>query len=100
MPRAYAEAAFDEYTPATKRQVLAWYRAMNPSVFDGWDQRFLTATASVPKQVVWGDLDPFIGRNFAERFGGTVTHVTTCGHWTMLEDPDLAAARILLGSSA
>jgi pimeloyl-ACP methyl ester carboxylesterase len=94
IPRAYADRAYDEITPEMKQAVLRWYRAMDPSVWRGWDTRLLAATRSIPTQVVWGDLDPYLPSRFADRFGGTVTHVPDCGHWVMLENPDVCAAKI------
>jgi pimeloyl-ACP methyl ester carboxylesterase len=74
--------------------VLRWYRAMDPEAHAGWDERLLAATAKTPKQVLWGDLDPFLTPRTADRFGGEVTHLADCGHWVMLEEPDRAAAAI------
>jgi pimeloyl-ACP methyl ester carboxylesterase len=93
MPREYAELAYHEFTSDAKRMVLRWYRAMDPSVFTGWDTRLVAAVSTLPTQVLWGDADPFIPSRFAERLGGTVTH-TKDGHWLMVENPDFVAAKI------
>ncbi len=94
IPREYAEHAYREFTRPTRRMVLRWYRAMEPEVYEGWDTRLLEATASTPKRVLWGDLDPFLPATTADRYGGEVTHLADCGHWAMLEDPERAAAAI------
>lgn len=94
IPPDYATRAYAALTPETQRVVLGWYRAMNPEVFAGWDEQLLAATAKTPKQVLWGDLDPYIPVKTAERFGGTVVHLPDCGHWAMLEDPERVAAAI------
>lgn len=94
MPKDYAAHAYREFTRSTKRATLRWYRAMDPEVHVGWDERLLAATASTPKQVLWGDLDPFLPAATADRFGGEVTHYADCGHWVMAEEPDRAAAAI------
>lgn len=94
IPKEYAEHAYGAFTRETKRMVLRWYRAMDPDVHAGWDEQLLAATAKTPKQVLWGDLDPFLPARTAERFGGEVTHVGDCGHWVMLEEPAWAAAEI------
>jgi len=88
MPRDYASHAYDGFRPDVARMVLRLYRAMDPDVFAGWDERMLAATATVRKTVIWGDQDPFIPARFADRFGGTVHHVPECGHWIMIEEPD------------
>jgi len=91
MPRDYALLAFAEFTPATKRHVLRYYRAMSPPVWQGWDTKLVDA--KLKTQVIWGDKDPFIPSAFADRFGATARH-TPHGHWVMAEDPQLAASAI------
>jgi pimeloyl-ACP methyl ester carboxylesterase len=100
MPREYAVHAYREYSRSTRRMVLRWYRAMDPEVFAGWGERLLAGTATTPKQVLWGDLDPFIPASTADRFGGEVTHLPDCGHWVMLEAPERAAAAIAAAAAA
>lgn len=95
MPRDYAEHAYAHVTPASKRDVLKWYRAMNPEGFVGWDTKLLAAVANTPKLVIWGDLDPFIPASTAHRFGGEVRHYADCGHWAMLEEPERCATAML-----
>ncbi|MFT3694536.1 MAG: alpha/beta hydrolase [Kofleriaceae bacterium] len=93
MPRDYAELAFEEFTPTTKENVLRYYRASTPDIWQGWDKRLLASIKDVPTQVLWGDKDPFIGAQFAERFGVTAQHVPH-GHWLMTEDPEWCASKI------
>ena len=95
MTREHASAAYDEFTRDTRRMVLRWYRAMDPEVHAGWDEELLAATATLPKQVLWGDRDPFIPSTTADRYGtDQVTHFVDYGHWVMVEDPDASAAAI------
>jgi len=94
MPKEYAVYAYGEFTRATRRMVLRWYRAMDPEAHEGWDERLVAATAKTPKQVLWGDLDPFLPVSAADRFGAEVTHFADCGHSVMLEEPERAAAAI------
>lgn len=95
MTREYASAAFDEFRPDTRRMVLRWYRAMDPRAHAGWDQELLAATARTPKQVLWGDRDPFIPSATADRYGtDQVTHFPDHGHWLMIEAPDAVASAI------
>jgi len=94
MPLDYANHAYREFARTTKRTVLRWYRAMDPEVHRGWDERMRAATDHLPKQVIWGDLDPFLPAATAERFGGTVHRFADCGHWAMQEQPARAAQLI------
>lgn len=94
MPRDIAERTYAEFHQGAKRMVLRWYRAMDPSVWTGWDTRLVEATVNVPKQVLWGDLDPFIPAATADRFGCKSQHFADCGHWMMIEEPERAAAAI------
>jgi pimeloyl-ACP methyl ester carboxylesterase len=94
MPKAYAVHAYRAFRWRNKRMVLRWYRAMEPALYAGWDERLIEATAKTPKRVLWGDLDPFLPASTAERYGGEVTHLPDCGHWVMLEEPEQAAAAI------
>jgi pimeloyl-ACP methyl ester carboxylesterase len=102
MPREYANHAYDDFTSTTKKNVLRWYRAMDPEVHEGWDQRMIAATRQTPKQVLWGDLDPFLPSSTADRYGGAVQHLADCGHWAMLEEPEKCAKAIaaLVASSS
>ena len=95
MPKDYANHAYAEFGKDAKRLVLKWYRAMPTSAWAGWGERLVAATANTPKLVMWGDADPFIPSATADRFGTTnVQHVADCGHWLMVENPDLAATSI------
>jgi pimeloyl-ACP methyl ester carboxylesterase len=95
MTREYASAAYDHFGRDAKRMVLRWYRAMDPEVHAGWDQELLAATAHTPKQVLWGDCDPFLPSSTADRYGtDQVTHFPDHGHWVMIEDPAASAAAI------
>jgi pimeloyl-ACP methyl ester carboxylesterase len=95
MDKAYASHAYDDFTKETKRHVLRWYRAMDPEVHDGWDTALLAATKATPKQVLWGDRDPFLPSHTADRYeAATVHHFPDYGHHVMIEDPDASAAAI------
>lgn len=90
IPREYAQHAWQNFTAKTRRTVLRWYRAMDPSVFQGWESELLAATANLPKAVIWGDRDPYIPVGNADKFGAApehVHHLPQCGHWVMLEAP-------------
>ena len=95
MPTDYARHAYSEFNHwRVKRNVLRWYRYMDSKVHEGWDKRLLAAVANTPRQVLWGDKDPFLAPTIAERYGGTAHHFADCGHWVMVEDPERAATLI------
>jgi pimeloyl-ACP methyl ester carboxylesterase len=86
---------YDLLTPATKRMVLRWYRAMDPRHFAGWEEALLALTAQVPTQVMWGEHDPYIPRRYAGRFGqARVLHFPGVGHWLPAEAPAEVAQRL------
>jgi pimeloyl-ACP methyl ester carboxylesterase len=91
MPAEYLKVAFSKYGKKTRRQVVRYYRYMSPSRWEGWDQRLLAALANIKHQVLWGDLDPYIPKAFADRYGGTVHHFADSSHWVMAEDPEPVA---------
>ena len=81
--------AYSMISPMMKRMVLRLYRATDPEVFVGWEDKLLALTACIPTIVLWGDRDPYIAKHFAERFGAqTVQHFPTCGHWIANEATD------------
>jgi pimeloyl-ACP methyl ester carboxylesterase len=95
IPAAAVRRSYERYSPATRRMVLRWYRAMDPDALLGWDDKLRAATARVPTQVIWGDRDPYLPRSHADRFGaGAVHHFPECGHWAQLEEPERVAALI------
>ncbi len=86
-----ARAAWAEFTPATRRMVLRFYREADPEKLSGWDTRLLRATEHTPKLVLWGDLDPYIPSHTADRFGVEARHFERAGHWLMIDEPDQVA---------
>jgi haloalkane dehalogenase len=87
---------YSRITPRSKRAVLKWYRAMDPSGFAGWDDRLTSLVKKVPSVVLWGNHDPYIPRRFAEMFGVAKdnVHYFDVGHWVQAEAPDAVAERI------
>lgn len=84
---AQIDATYQEYTPTARATVLRLYRATDPADFMSWERHFLKCAEQVPVRVLWGRHDPFIGLQFAERFGAqSVRILEDCGHWVPLED--------------
>jgi pimeloyl-ACP methyl ester carboxylesterase len=95
MPRPYLERAWAKFRCRTRRMVLRYYRAMDyAKVLPGWDDRMLAATKSIPKQVIWGDKDPYIPAATADRYEAPVHRLAEASHWAMMEDPDASARQI------
>jgi pimeloyl-ACP methyl ester carboxylesterase len=92
---AMAREAYRAFHPRARKMVLRVYRWLDPARLAGWDQKLLAATAHTPKQVLWGDSDPYIpDRRIADRFGVVAVHHPDAGHWLMIDRPDDVAARI------
>lgn len=89
------EKGFALISPKMQKTVLKLYRAMNPSVFKGWEEEYLALTKTKPVLVIWGDNDPYIPLSFgyAERManGQTVHRLANGGHWVAAEEPELFA---------
>lgn len=95
IPPEKAREAARMVTPAAKRMALRHYRALDSSVFRGWEDRLIELTRDVPTMVCWGDQDPAIGPAFADRFGAReVHHFAANSHWLPLEAPDALAERL------
>ena len=94
LPREYAERNYDSYGKKTRKQVLTFYRWLDPKKFTGWDTLLLAALKTLPAQVIWGDQDPYIPARTADRFGVKVHRYPQYGHWVMVEAPVDVAAHI------
>ena len=96
LPMAYARKAYDVMTPLMKRTMLRLYRAADPERFAPWQPGLEALMARVPALVLWGDLDPYLDKSLAERFGAArVHHFPDNGHWLPVEDPEAVAAHLL-----
>ena len=91
----FLEKTYAHISPKMNRTVLNMYRSMHPSVFKGWEDRYVALTQQKPIIVVWGDRDPYISLKYqyAERMaqGQQVHHIANCGHWVAVEEPELLA---------
>lgn len=83
---------YHDYRPSVRKMVLQLYRAADPADFALWEQAYLKIAERIPVRVVWGENDPFIEKEFADRFGTDDVHVLkNCGHWVPLEEPERTA---------
>lgn len=93
MPRWFVDQILEHFDPGTQRAILRLYRSSDEPKLAaaGADLGRLTC----PALVVWGEADPYIGPDFAERYaaalGGpaTVRRVPDAGHWPWIERPEL-----------
>jgi pimeloyl-ACP methyl ester carboxylesterase len=90
MPHSYIDSSFSTGfgSPTVRKTILRMYRERQPKDFIGWEDRWLAFAKVKPVIVLWGDKDPFITPDFADRFGGEVHHFTEYSHWLPLEAPD------------
>jgi pimeloyl-ACP methyl ester carboxylesterase len=89
-----AREAYRSFGPATRKMVLRFYREHDPAKLHGWHERLLKATERTPKQVLWGELDPYIPAKLADQFGVAPRRYADCGHWVMIDRPDESAKLI------
>lgn len=96
MPEDHIRETYQRMTPKMKKMVLQLYRATNAENFKGWSEQYLELAKHVPVCVLWGDRDPYISPQFAERFGARkVWHYPQNGHFLPVEAPREVAARLL-----
>ncbi len=89
----YIEEAYGLLTPSVRRHILRLYRSVPAPDFATWEAGYLDAARHRPVLVLWGDGDPFIPKNFAERFGARqVVHFEQAGHWLPLVESGAFAA--------
>jgi pimeloyl-ACP methyl ester carboxylesterase len=95
--REHIDDTYRSFTGSVRRMVLRLYRGLDPFVFAYWDEQLRALSASVPSLVMWGDRDTYIASTFADRFGARrVMRLSQCGHWPMVETPDIVTSNLLL----
>ncbi len=93
--RARIEATYRGFTRPTRKMVLRLYRGLDPQRFAQWDSDLRVLLAKLPSLVLWGDRDPYVSSNFAERFGAQqVRHFPDCGHWPQIEIPEVVSREL------
>jgi len=84
------------FSRAAKNTSLRQFPVMTkPDFFAGYDRLLANLTAAVPCRVLWGARDPYISRDYAERFApAEVTVLEDQGHWIALTAPGALAREI------
>jgi pimeloyl-ACP methyl ester carboxylesterase len=92
LPQSLADESWRHFDQGTQRAILQLYRA---SPEDALARAGLDlAGIDCPALVVWGDRDPYMAAEFAERYadalGGEtqILHLPDAGHWPWLDRPD------------
>ena len=91
LSRAFVDRMYDDYDRATRRTILAVYRATEPAALSE-EQAPILRRMAPPALVVWGKHDPFLPAHYAERQrevfpGAEVTVLENSGHWPFVDDP-------------
>lgn len=95
LSREQIHQAYSFRSPMMKRAILRLYRATDPEVFAGWEDRLLQLTSRVPTLVLWGEHDPYLPKQLAGRFGAQcVQYFPDCGHWLPAEASDEVSRRL------
>ena len=105
MPRALADRAWEHFDHGTQRAILRLYRSAPPNVLAAAGQGL--GEVQAPALVLWGEADPFLPAEFADRYaqalGGqtTVEIMSGAGHWPWLDRPQAVetAANFLTGGA-
>jgi len=96
LSREQINRTYDLITPSVKKMMLRWYRAANPRNFAGWEEKLQAILKTKPSIVLWGEHDPYIQDQFADRFGAKeVERFSESGHWLPAELPDAVASRMI-----
>lgn len=102
--RALADMVWDHFDHGTQRAILRLYRSADPATLAAAGERL--GDLDAPALVMWGERDPFIPREFAQRYadalGGptTVQIVTSAGHWLWLDRPEVVGDAVRFLESA
>jgi pimeloyl-ACP methyl ester carboxylesterase len=100
LPPEFVEKMYDDYDRATRRAVLALYRATPDPSATAAQLAPAIGAMHKPALVVWGAKDPFIGVEYAERQReffdvSDVAILPDSGHWPFQDDPRGVQAALL-----
>ena len=106
LPEHHIRSSFAAMPPATRRHVLKLYRAHPTDIFErpvpgrdqSWADAFRAVARRVPSQVLWGELDPYLTSDNADRFDAQrVVRFPDLGHWAAAEGPDAFCEALVAG---
>jgi pimeloyl-ACP methyl ester carboxylesterase len=88
---ALVDRIWAHFDHGTQRAILRLYRSAGEAVLASAGERL--SELDVPALVAWGELDPFIPRDFAQRYadalgGQTTVEIMNAGHWFWLDRPE------------
>ncbi len=99
MPEAFIDRVTSYADWGHKRAVLKFYRATPDPAARARAAMDAVKSLRLPALVLWGDGDPFVPVQFAERqkefFDADVHILPGCGHWPMVDDPDKVASLVV-----
>jgi pimeloyl-ACP methyl ester carboxylesterase len=90
-PEEFVDRVWNHFDHGTQRAILKLYRSAPPSVLERAGDHL--GELRCPALIVWGEDDPYIGREFASRFanalGGDTRVELLPGvrHWPWIDDP-------------
>lgn len=99
LPVAEIDRMWSHNDRRTRRAALALYRSVGDPGALPREAAPVLAPLDRPALVVWGDRDPFIGPEHAERARdlfphARIAHLPEGGHWPMLETPETVAGHV------
>lgn len=92
LPQRMLDSIWDNFDHGTQRAILKLYRGAPPKQLEEAGERISQLTA--PGLVIWGEQDPWIDKQFAERYAETLPDaqlqlLPDAGHWPWLDRPDV-----------
>jgi len=90
LTNAYITDLQKTWTWRMGRAMLAVYRASDPQVLAGWEEKLKALIDTKPTLVLWGDLDTYLPVRFAEEWkaaGAKLVRFPDNGHWLAVEAP-------------
>lgn len=89
------QQSYNHLSMRNRMMILKFYRALDPIMFTGWEDRLLHLTRRVPTLVIWGEKDKYLPVTLAKRFGtSNIDTIKDCGHWPMQDHPERVAKGI------